>query len=96
MKKLNWQFVMFVTVIVMLTGLCVSLLGIDRDQHGLVLTGLGITSVVCVSWWFWVMFVIRTMLSATDRTTNKLNEIKTKIGELRELLQGLTSSKKDK
>ena len=96
MKKLNWQFVMFVTVIVMLTGLCVSLLGIDRDQHGLVLTGLGITSVVCVSWWFWVMFVIRTMLSATDRTTNKLNKIKIKIGEIRKLLQGMMASKKDK
>lgn len=96
MKKLNWQVVMFVAVIAMLTGLCLSLLGIDRNQHGLILTGLGVISAVCVSWWFWVMFVIKTMLSTTDKTTNKLNEIKAKLNELREILQGLIINSRDK
>lgn len=96
MKKLNWQVVMFVAVIAMLTGLCLSLLGIDSNQHGLILTGLGVISAVCVSWWFWVMFVIKTMLSTTDKTTNKLNEIKAKLNELREILQGLIINSRDK
>lgn len=96
MKKLNWQIVMFVAVIAMLTGLCISLLGIDRHQNGLVLTGLGIISAVCVSWWFWVMFVIKTMLTTTDKTTSKLNEIKAKLNELREMLQGLIINNPDK
>lgn len=96
MKKLNWQIVMFVAIVAMLAGLSVSLLGLDRDQHNLVLIGLGIIAAVCVSWWFWVMFVIKTMLTATDKTTNGLQDIKTKLGELRALLQGLISNKNNK
>jgi len=57
MKKINWQIVMFVAVLSMLLGLGVSLLGLDKDQNNLVLIGLGIIAVVCVSWWLWVMFV---------------------------------------
>lgn len=96
MKKLNWQIVMFVAIVAMLAGLSVSLLGLDRDQHNLVLIGLSIIAAVCVSWWFWVMFVIKTMLTATDKTTNGLQDIKTKLGELRTLLQGLISNKSNK
>lgn len=96
MKKINWQFVMFTAVILMLVGLCVSILGLNKDQHNLIVIGLAIISVVCVSWWFWVMFVIKTMLSATDKTTNGLLDIKTKIGELKGLIQGLLSNQNNK
>ncbi len=94
MKKINWQIVMFVAVVSMLLGLGVSLLGLDKDQNNLVLIGLGIIAVVCVSWWFWVMFVIKTMISANDKTTIGLLDIKTKLGELKALVQGLNSNKR--
>jgi len=94
MKKINWQIVMFVAVVSMLLGLGVSLLGLDKDQNNLVLIGLGIIAVVCVSWWFWVMFVIKTMISANDKTTTGLLDIKTKLGELKALVQGLNSNKR--
>ncbi len=94
MKKLNWHIVMFVAIVAMLAGLSVSLLGLDRDQHNLVLIGLGIIAAVCVSWWLWVMFVIKTMSTATDKTTDKLHDIKTKLGELKSLVQGLIIKQK--
>ncbi len=94
MKKINWQIVMFVAVLSMLLGLGVSLLGLDKDQNNLVLIGLGIIAVVCVSWWLWVMFVIKTMISANDKTTIGLLDIKTKLGELKALVQGLNSNKR--
>jgi hypothetical protein len=94
MKKINWQIVMFVAVVSMLLGLGVSLLGLDKDQNNLVLIGLGIIAVVCVSWWLWVMFVIKTMISANDKTTIGLLDIKTKLGELKALVQGLNSNKR--
>ena len=87
---------MFVAIVAMLTGLAVSFLGLDRDQHNLVLIGLGIIAAVCVSWWFWVMLVIKTMITTTDKTTNGLQDIKTKLGELRSLLQDLISKKNNK
>ncbi len=96
MKKINWHIVMFAAVILMLTGFCVSLLGLDQDQHNLVIVGLGIIAVVCVSWWFWVMFVIKTMIKGTDKTTSGLHDIKTKLGELKALVQVLNSNKDNK
>lgn len=96
MKKINWQIVMFVAVVSMLLGLGVSLLGLDKDQNNLVLIGLGIIAVVCVSWWLWVMFVIKTMISANDKTTIGLLDIKTKLGELKALVQVLNSNKDNK
>lgn len=89
MKKINWQIVMFVAIITMLSGLCISLLGVGQNQQDLVLIGLGIIAAVCVSWWFWVMFVIKTMLTINDKTTNGIQDIKIKIGEIRNLVQGL-------
>lgn len=96
MKKINWHIVMFVAVITMLAGVGVSLLGLDRNQDNLVLIGLGIVSAVCVSWWFWVMFVIKTMILTTTKTTDKLHDIKLKLGELKALVQNLIIHKDNK
>lgn len=96
MKKINWQIVMFVAIVAMLTGLGVSLIGLDNDQHSLVLIGLGIIAAVCVSWWFWVMFVIKTMITGTAKTTDGLHDIKTKLGELKVLVQDLIINKDNK
>jgi hypothetical protein len=95
MKKINWQLVMFVAVVAMLTGLCISILGLEKNQETLVFTGLAIIAVVCVSWWFWVMFVIKTMLRINDKTTTGILDIKTKLGELKALIQDVTSKHKE-
>jgi len=44
--------------------------------------------------WQIVMFVIKTMISANDKTTIGLLDIKTKLGELKALVQGLNSNKR--
>ena len=95
MKKINWQLVMFVAVIAMLVGLCISFLGLEKNQEDLVFVGLAIIAVVCVSWWFWVMFVIKTMLRINDKTTTGILDIKTKLGELKTIIQEVTSRKKE-
>jgi ammonia channel protein AmtB len=95
MKKINWRIVMFVAVIAMLAGLCISFLGLEKNQENLVFTGLAIIAVVCVSWWFWVMFVIKTMLHINDKTTTGIIDIKTKLGELKALIQDITSKHKE-
>lgn len=86
MKNVNWLFVMFAAVIVMIAGFSISLYGLDQDHHNTVLVGLVTVIAVCVSWWFWVMFVIRTMIRCTDETTSGLEELKTGIREVKTLL----------
>lgn len=77
---------MFAAVILMIAGFAISLYGLDQDHHNTVIVGLVTVIVVCVSWWFWVMFVIKTMINCTDKTTKGLEELKTGISEVKELL----------
>jgi len=95
MKKFNWQLVMFVGIIAMLAGLCIGFLGLEKNQENLTFTGLTIIIAVCFSWWFWVMFVIKTMLRINDKTTTGILDIKTKLGELKTLIQDVTSKHKE-
>lgn len=41
---------------------------------------------VCISWWFWVMFIIRSMMQMTDRTLKGVADIRDDLGQLKELL----------
>ena len=83
---------MFVAIVGMLLGLAVSLWGIGHDNIKAAWIGLITVGAVCVSWWFWVMFVIRTMIECTERTQQSLGDIKTGISEVRSIVRDLDSN----
>ena len=83
--------VMFVAVIGMLLGLAVSMWGIGHDNAKAIWIGLITIVAVCVSWWFWVMFIIRTMIECTEKTQRGLGEIKYDLREVRGMVRDLDS-----
>ena len=89
--KTHWKTVMFVAVIGMLLGLTISIWGIGQNNTQAAWIGLITIGAVCISWWFWVMFVIRTMVECTEKTSSSLTEIKLGIQEVRGLVRELDS-----
>jgi hypothetical protein len=94
MKKIHWKGVMFAAVIAMLVGMCISMWGIGHDNIKATWIGLITIGTVCISWWFWVMFVIRTVMKHTAQTEQGLDEIKQGIREVRGLVQDLDFNNK--
>ena len=90
--KIHWKTVMFVAVIGMLLGLAASIWGIGYDNIKAAWIGLVLITAVCVSWWFWVMFVIRTMMECTAKTQQGLGEIKYDLREVRHMIRDLDSA----
>jgi hypothetical protein len=87
MKNMNWMCVMFAAVIFMLCGLGVSVYGLETEDKATALAGLVAIGTVCVSWWFWVMFVIRAMIANADRTISNVENIRTDIREVKSLIE---------
>jgi hypothetical protein len=83
---------MFLALIVMFAGLGISIWGISTDHNLTIWLGISAIAVCCVSWWFWVMFVIRTMIDCTDKTNQGLGEIKQGIQEVRGMVRELDSA----
>ena len=83
---------MFVAIVGMLLGLAVSVWGIEHDDIKAAWLGLVMIVAVCVSWWFWVMFIIRTMIECSERTQAGLGDIKTGIREVRIMVRDLDSN----
>jgi len=75
MKNTHWKAVMFLALSLMAVGGGVSLWGIQQHIQSIAVTGLIIIATVCVSWWFWVMFIIRTMMALNERTVTSLGDI---------------------
>ena len=90
--RTQWKIVMFAAVIVMLAGMASAIYGVGH--HDLKATWIGLITImaVCVSWWFWVMFIIRTMIEQTERTQQGLGEIKSGLGVVREIVKELDSN----
>jgi 4-amino-4-deoxy-L-arabinose transferase-like glycosyltransferase len=83
---------MFVAIVGMLLGLAVSVWGIEHDDIKAAWLGLVMIVAVCVSWWFWVMFIIRTMIECSERTQTGLGDIKSGIREVRIMVRDLDSN----
>jgi uncharacterized membrane protein len=90
--KIHWKTVMFVAIVGMLLGLAMSIWGIGHENLEATWIGLVLIVAVCVSWWFWVMFIIRTMIDCTERTQQSLGDIKTGIREVRGMVRDLDSN----
>ena len=86
MKNIKWKWVMFFTVLMMLVGLFISIKGIENHDDAQAYVGLITIGIVCASWWFWVMFVIRTITQQTHRTIENIAGIREDIKEVKSLL----------
>lgn len=81
-------------VLFMLAGFALSLWAIDTGYTNLVYIGLFIIGIVCVSWWFWVMIVIKTLLTNTTRTNRNLKGIKEDLGKVRSIIKSIVTAAK--
>ena len=78
---------MFVAVTMMISGFAVSAYGLAVDNHQTVLAGLVAITAVCVSWWFWVMFVIRSMIDNTERTLVNIEAVRQDLTMVKTLIK---------
>jgi len=78
---------MILAVVAMLLGTCVAAYGIADHDTVKSFLGLGIIFAVCVSWWFWVMFIIKYLMDINQRTGQSLREIKDDLKEMKTLLR---------
>jgi len=78
---------MFAAIILMLSGFGVSVYGLGIQSYNTALAGMITIGTVCVSWWFWVMFVIRSMIANADRTIANVADIKADIREVKSLIE---------
>lgn len=89
--RTQWKVAMVLALAIIFIGFGIAIEGILEDHHHEAYAGLGIIAIVCVSWWFWVMFIIRTMIQTTDRTLRGIHEIKYDLREVRGLVQDIKS-----
>jgi len=94
--KLKWQCVMIGAVIFMISGFALSLWALDTGYTQMVYIGLFIISIVCVSWWFWVMIVIKTIMITSDKTTDSVIHIKDELGTIRSIVKSMITRSRDK
>lgn len=78
---------MFAALIFMLVGAGISIWAVHNHDQNLAIGGLILIGTVCVSWWFWVMFIIRSMINSTTKMIAGVDNIKTHITEIKILLQ---------
>lgn len=81
--------VMFTSMIVMVAGFILSLFGIHINNHAFSYLGIGMMTVTSVTWWFWVMFIIKDMFERVERTGDKIVEVKQELGVIRALIKNL-------
>lgn len=87
MGKTIWKCIMFGATLVMMLGFALSIWSFNEHNIIGMYTGLIVIGTVCVSWWFWVMFIIRTMITQTEKTCKNLTEVKSGITEVKGLVK---------
>lgn len=93
-RKLHWQEVMILAITLMMAGLGISLWAVSHHSDFYMIVGIGIIGVVCISWWFWVMFVIKTLIDFYSKTDVGLLEIKHGLKDVRVLIREYESTRK--
>jgi len=78
---------MFAAIIFMLSGFGISVYGLGVQSYETALAGVITIGTVCVSWWFWVMFIIKSMIANADRTISNVADIKADIKEVKSLIE---------
>ena len=81
-------------VLFMIAGFALSLWAIDTGYTDLIYIGLFIIATVCVSWWLWVMIVIKTLLTNTTKTTKNLHGIKEDLSKVKSIIKSIVTAAK--
>jgi phosphoglycerol transferase MdoB-like AlkP superfamily enzyme len=92
-KKLHWQEVMTLAITLMIAGLGLSLWAVAHHDDFLAICGIVLIAIVCVSWWFWVMFVIKTLLDFYSKTDVGLVELKYGLKDIRVMIKEYESAR---
>jgi len=92
--KIN--IIMFASILVLMGGFFTALIGVVNDMHWVSYFGMGLMVATCVTWWFWVMVEIRSMLENLENTSKGLVEVKRELRTVMEVLRELFSRKEDK
>jgi hypothetical protein len=87
MNKNIWKIVMFGAGLTLILGFVIAIWSVN--EHNVVGIYLGLVTIagVCVSWWFWVMFIIRTMIKQNDKTCSELGQVKIGISQVKQLIR---------
>ena len=78
---------MFAAIIFMLCGFGVGVYGLVTESSYTAMAGLVVIGTVCVIWWFWVMFIIRSMIANADRTIENVASIRADLKEIKSLVE---------
>jgi len=87
MNKQMWKWMLAGTTSIMILGFFLSVWSINENHRLGTYTGLIVIGSICISWWCWVMFIIRNMIEHTDKTCKNLSEVKDKVREIRGLVK---------
>ena len=87
LKRLHWKEVMIAAISILITGFGISLWATTHQNTEVALVGIVTMASVCISWWFWVMVVIKTMIHHTDQTLEAMADINNKIVEIKDLVK---------
>jgi len=87
MRNIFWKLVIVFSVVTLLSGLMISLFGVYSQDHTLAYSGLVVIALTCVSWWIWVMIVIKSMWEFAQSTVENVFEIRTGVKEVRKLVE---------
>lgn len=87
MRNIFWMTILVCSIAFMILGFSVSFHGIETGSYDLVYAGLIVIGTTCVSWWIWVMIVIKDMYSITVNAIDGVKDIRTGIKEVKRLIQ---------
>ena len=91
-QKQQWTVMMTLSILLMVGGFMVAIVGIMMNNAVFSYFGLIMMAWVCVSWWFWVMFVIKDMFTKVDKAAHSIGEVKEEIGVVKRLITLLIGS----
>lgn len=92
----RWHVLLIISAVLLLSGICLSAVGLYLGDFVLGYAGLLSVTVICGSWWVWVMSLIHKVLLVSQRTIERANELKDDIREFRILLKNTNSLFEDK
>ena len=87
MKNIFWMTILVLSIAFMILGFSVSFHGIETNSYDLVYAGLIIIGTTCVSWWIWVMIIIKDMYKITVTAIEGVSDIRYNIKEVKRLIQ---------
>jgi hypothetical protein len=95
MKNICWKSMMVVSIFAMIAGFVLSMIGVYHNNYLFAYGGISLIIMTCISWWIWVMIVIKSMWDYTHSTVTNVQEIQQDISGVRQILQILKKNKKE-